>query len=80
MTFGRFVLIREGHIQDLSLLSHELVHVHQWRELGVIRFLWRYLVPYLAGRFRGMGHWEAYELVPLEIEAKEHAITTRRGR
>lgn len=69
MTFGRFVLIREERTDDFELLAHELVHVRQWRELGVIRFLWNYLVPYFAGRLKGLSHWEAYEGIPLEIEA-----------
>lgn len=69
MTLGRFVLIRDGRDHDSGLLNHELVHVRQWRQLGVVRFLWRYLVPYFTGRFRGLGHWAAYEQVPLEIEA-----------
>lgn len=51
------------------LLRHELVHVRQWRELGVVGFLWRYLGSYLALRLRGWPHWAAYRRIPLEVEA-----------
>jgi len=52
------------------LLVHELVHVRQWGELGVIRFLWRYLSSYVGGRWKGLGHHAAYLAIPLEVEAR----------
>jgi hypothetical protein len=55
------------------LLVHELIHVHQWKELGVTRFLWRYLAAYLSGRMRGQGHRGAYLAIPLEVEARAAA-------
>jgi hypothetical protein len=55
------------------LLVHELIHVRQWDELGVVRFLWRYLTAYLHGRIRGMGHRSAYLAIPLEVEARAAA-------
>jgi hypothetical protein len=70
MTFGRHILVRRDFVGDESLLAHELVHVWQWRDLGTARFLWRYVVPYLRERLRGRGHWKAYELIPLEAEAR----------
>ena len=57
------------------LLVHELVHVRQWCELGVIRFLWRYVTAYLGGRWKGLGHRAAYLAIPLEVEAR---VTARR--
>lgn len=56
-----------------SLLVHELIHVRQWGELGVIRFLWRYLSAYLGGRLQGLGHRAAYLAIPLEVEARAAA-------
>src|SRR5436190_1536926 len=50
MTLGRWVLVRRGHEHDRGLIAHELVHVRQWRELGAVRFLVRYL-----GALRGVG-------------------------
>ena len=55
------------------LLVHELVHVRQWHDLGVARFLWRYLTAYLRGRRDGLGHRDAYLAIPLEVEARETA-------
>ena len=70
MTLGRVILVRQGHASDTALLAHELVHVRQWRELGALRFLWRYLAAYFRGRAAGLGHQRAYEAIPLEVEAR----------
>ncbi|MDH3261535.1 MAG: hypothetical protein OEM81_14275 [Acidimicrobiia bacterium] len=55
------------------LIVHELVHVHQWAQLGFLRFLWRYLGGYLKGRFAGLSHQNAYRAIPIEVEAREIA-------
>jgi hypothetical protein len=73
MTLGPLILMRRDHLGDQRLLAHELVHVRQWRELGVARFLWRYLGAYFQGRFRGLNHNEAYLAIPLEVEARAEA-------
>ena len=70
MTLGSTVLMRRDHLGDEGLLAHELVHVRQWRELGVPRFLWRYLSAYFQGRCRGLNHRDAYLAIPLEVEAR----------
>jgi hypothetical protein len=70
MTLGRWILLRRGHEHDPNLIAHELVHVRQWRELGAVRFLARYLGAYGRGRWRGLGHQAAYEAIPLEAEAR----------
>jgi hypothetical protein len=70
MTLGSTVLMRRDHLGDERLLAHELVHVRQWRELGVPRFLWRYLSDYFRGRLRGLNHRDAYLAIPLEVEAR----------
>jgi hypothetical protein len=70
MTLGRVILLRRDHAGDTALLAHELVHVRQWRELGTVRFLWRYLSAYFRGRAAGLGHQRAYEAIPLELEAR----------
>lgn len=73
ITLGRLVIVsrRASARDDLGdLLTHELVHVRQWQELGVARFLWRYLSSYARWRLRGYGHWAAYRRIPLEIEAR----------
>jgi Domain of unknown function (DUF4157) len=75
MTLGRWILVRRGHEHDDALLAHELVHVRQWRELKVPRFLAQYLVAYARGRARGLGHRAAYEAIPQEREAR--ALTAK---
>ena len=68
-TLGRFVFVRERALRSPRLLRHELVHVRQWRRLGVVGFGARYVAAYLAWRVRRYPHWAAYRRVPLEIEA-----------
>lgn len=55
------------------LLLHELTHLRQWRQLGVIRFLGRYVGQYLRGRFGGLDHRGAYLAISLEREARAAA-------
>ena len=69
ITIGSVVAVRREAAQDERLLRHELVHVRQWRELGYVGFLRRYLGAYLRWRLAGYGHWGAYRRIPLEVEA-----------
>ena len=69
ITIGRFVLVRRGHEDSRYLLAHELVHVRQYRERGIPRFLAGYLTGYLRLRLDGWGHDAAYRRLPEEIEA-----------
>lgn len=68
-TLGRFIFMRESAAGSRRLLRHELVHVRQWRRLGVTGFGIRYLGAYARWRLRRYPHWAAYRRVPLEIEA-----------
>jgi hypothetical protein len=70
MTLGRWILLRRGRELDPGLLAHEMVHVRQWRERGVIRFLAAYVGEYLRSRLRGLGHWDAYRAISFETEAR----------
>lgn len=72
-TLGRFVLVRPEAAGSARLLRHELVHVRQWRRLGVAGFLRRYLGAYATWRLRRYPHWAAYRRIPLEIEAEWEA-------
>lgn len=69
ITIGPVISVRARAAGDERLLRHELVHVEQWRRLGFIGFLVRYVGSYLRWRLRGHGHWDAYRRIPLEIEA-----------
>jgi hypothetical protein len=73
ITLGRLIIVRARAAGDLHLLRHELVHVEQWRRLGVVRFLARYLGAYLRWRLRAHGHRAAYLRIPLEVEAEWRA-------
>ena len=73
ITICSVVSVRRAHAADEHLLAHEAVHVEQWRRLGVVGFLRRYLGSYLGFRLRGYGHWAAYRRIPLEVEAEWRA-------
>jgi len=73
-TLGRTVLVRadrwtDGDAETARLVAHELVHVAQWGDRGVVGFLRRYLADYAKGRLQGSGHWDAYRAIPDEVEA-----------
>ncbi len=68
-TLGRFIFLRASAVGSARLLRHELVHVRQWRRLGVAGFGVRYLGAYARWRVRRYPHWAAYRRIPLEIEA-----------
>jgi len=72
-TLGRLILIRSWAVDDQHILRHELEHVRQWREQGVVRFLVRYLGSYFRWRARAYPHWGAYRRIPFEIEAEWRA-------
>ena len=75
ITLPGLIIIRRRAAADLALLAHEQVHLRQWRRLGPVGFLRRYLWAYLHWRLRGYGHWAAYRRIPLEIEAEWEART-----
>src|SRR4051794_6822985 len=72
-TLGPVILVRRGFEDDDHLLRHELEHVRQWKEFGVVGFLVRYLTPYVRWRLRGYPHWGAYRRIPFEVEAEWRA-------
>lgn len=69
-TLGPLILMRRRGVGNARLLRHELEHVRQWREQGVLGFLVRYLGAYVRWRLRGYPHWAAYRRIPQEIEAE----------
>lgn len=72
-TLGRFVFVKPSAVGSQRLMDHELVHVRQWRDHGVLGFLVRYLGAYLRWRLRRYPHWAASRRIPLEIEAEWEA-------
>jgi hypothetical protein len=69
-TVGRTIVVRRGLEDDALLLRHELVHVEQYRRLGILPFLVGYLGAYVGLRLRGYPHLAAYRRIPFEIEAE----------
>lgn len=78
MTLGNRIYVRpdilEGKGDRLArLLLHELVHVRQWSEKGVIGFLASYIREYLVARATGSSHRAAYLAITAEVEARSIA-------
>lgn len=76
MTLFRWIFVDPrslaGDKAKLSLLIiHEMVHLRQWSDHGVLGFLRRYLGDYLQGRFSGLTHRESYMAIDLEVEARQ---------
>lgn len=72
-TLGSLVIVRRQHAESTHLLAHELEHVRQYRDLGFVGFLRRYLAAYLVLRCRGWGHQAAYRRIPAEVSAEWRA-------
>ncbi len=73
MTLGRHVLLADEQRHDgtSTLLAHELVHVRQWHELGVVGFSIRYVASF-AKNLVAHRRWKtAYHRIDAEIEAKQ---------
>lgn len=82
MTVGRFVFMRDDHIEHRAstLLAHELVHVRQFAEMGMPRFFASYFGSYFKNLARTRNHRQAYLDIPLEIEARRLAGTWAKSR
>lgn len=80
MTVGRFILLLRDDDQSgrRTLLAHELVHVEQYADLGIIRFLRPYLREYFANLWRLRNHRQAYLAISFEAEARAAAERWRR--
>ena len=75
MTVGRIVFLRNDGLYDGSrkIIAHELVHVRQYYELGVLRFLTRYLADYARALAKHRRHRAAYYAIPFEARAYAEA-------
>ena len=75
ITLGSTVFLKKSQQPDgfSVLLAHELVHVRQWNELGMTRFLQIYLGDFVSG-LRIYRSWNAaYRAIRLETEARNVA-------
>lgn len=77
MTVDRFILLKRDDPADQmgerELLAHELVHVVQFGELGLVGFGRRYVAAYLKNLHRLRRHRPSYLAIPYEEEAREAA-------
>lgn len=64
-------LLERSPEEVAGVLTHELVHVAQWRRDGLVRFALGYVGQYLGNRRRGMDRHTAYLEIPHEREARE---------
>ncbi|MEL7208416.1 MAG: hypothetical protein AAGK32_09330 [Actinomycetota bacterium] len=82
VALGRTVLLRRNVAADgwSPLLAHELVHVRQWAELGVVGFLYRYLRDFGRGLVATRSWNRAYLDIGSEREARELTRSWQRRR
>lgn len=82
MALGRRVLLAGPQRDDgtSTLLAHELVHVRQWHELGVVGFSVRYLSSFVLNLVRYRRWNTAYHNIGAEIEAKRETTDWLRRR
>jgi Domain of unknown function (DUF4157) len=73
ITLGRHIYIRPNPNRSeralKRLLWHELTHVRQVQRLGLLRFLWRYLLEFARHFARERNIQRAYRLISFEVEA-----------
>jgi hypothetical protein len=73
MTISRLVMLARPTPPDTpsSLLAHELVHVGQFTDLGIVRFTWRYNLAFVQGLWTLRSWQAAYRAIPAEKEARK---------
>ena len=69
------VLFRKIHLRSNVVMSdrflvHELVHIEQQRNYGMIPFVIKYLIDYIKGLIVYRDRRMAYLMIPFEIEAR----------
>ena len=70
---GRNILLRVDVTADggSRLLAHELVHVGQWADKGILGFLIAYVRDFFRGLLRTRSWDAAYRQIAIEVEARE---------
>jgi hypothetical protein len=72
LTIGdRVLFLSTIELHDQTIRRHELVHVEQWKRLGALRFLVKYIGEYLQLRRAGRDPDAAYHGVSFELDAYE---------
>ena len=82
ITLGRHIFLAEDVSDDgdSALIAHELVHVRQWSEQGVVRFSARYVWAFLRSLPTTRSWTRSYRAIPAEVEARADTSRWARGR
>lgn len=82
ITLGRHVFLATDVPDDGAslLLAHELVHVRQWHDQGVVGFGRRYLGAFARALTRTRSWNASYRAIPAEVEARVEADRWHRTR
>jgi len=68
ITIGPFIFV-DGEPSE-TLLSHEMIHVQQYKELWYVGFLFLYLMDWVHGLLVYRNFREAYRAIRFEQEAR----------
>lgn len=81
MTVGRLILVLRDDDRSgkRTLLAHELIHVEQYADLGIIRFLLHYVREYFVNLWRLRNHQQAYLAISFEAAARAAAARWAEG-
>jgi hypothetical protein len=72
ITFGRYVFISlsEEQAKDYGVFNHEMVHVKQIADTGIIKWYFQYFRDFFKFFIKkGVTRREAYLSIPAEVEA-----------
>lgn len=72
MTLGSHIHLRGKAVDDVVLVNHEMIHTHQFKEVGFIKFIVTYYIDYIKNRWMGMSELDSYLNTRAEIEAYEY--------
>jgi hypothetical protein len=83
LTFGRQVFLGQEASVDfgrrssssIALIGHELVHVQQYRALGLSGFVRLYISDYIGRRSAGLRHGDAYDNLLFEVVARQFRMS-----
>jgi len=81
ITIGRWIFLTKELPCDgkSNLIAHELVHVRQWVELGILGFLSRYLSEFFKKLIKTRNWMKSYYQISLECQAREEAARWTKG-
>jgi hypothetical protein len=68
ITLGNNILVTKDKLNN-ELWLHEFHHIQQMQEYGVFTFYLTYILYYFTGLIRYKDHYDAYYLIPYEIDA-----------